>query len=91
MNTTQTDHLARNQIPEVEIFEKLNSYPFQSDPEFAKGLSIILGHPDLPATRDEINREDDLVLQAKCFYFSRWVALTMSPGWHGLSGVNESA
>ncbi|KAJ5833172.1 hypothetical protein N7474_001483 [Penicillium riverlandense] len=51
--------------------ERLRSYPFHTDPEFANGLSTILGHPDTPATEAEINREDDLVLQAKCFFFSR--------------------
>ena len=54
------------------LLERLRSYPFHTDPEFASGLSTILGHPDTPATEDEINREDDLVLQAKCFFFSRY-------------------
>jgi hypothetical protein len=54
------------------LYEKLHEYPFADDPEFGKGLSIILGHPEAPgASRDEVKREDDLVLQAKCFYFSR--------------------
>ncbi|KAJ5191198.1 uncharacterized protein N7498_010183 [Penicillium cinerascens] len=52
-------------------FEKLQSYSFHTDPEFANGLAIILGHPGTPATQEEMNREDDLVLQAKCFFFSR--------------------
>lgn len=54
------------------VFERLQSYSFESDPEFAKGLSIILGHPETPASKTEINRDDDLVLQAKCFFFSRY-------------------
>ncbi|KAJ5929399.1 hypothetical protein N7454_007247 [Penicillium verhagenii] len=54
-------------------FEKLRTYSFHSDPEFANGLAIILGHPDTPATEKEISREDDLVLQAKCFFFSRYL------------------
>ncbi|KAJ5482415.1 hypothetical protein N7475_001227 [Penicillium sp. IBT 31633x] len=56
---------------EAQVFERLQSYPFSLDPEFANGLSIILGHPDTPATAVEMNRDDDLVLQAKCFFFSR--------------------
>lgn len=56
-------------------FEKLQSYSFHTDPEFANGLAIILGHPGTPATQQEMNREDDLVLQAKCFFFSRYCAL----------------
>ncbi|KAJ5907998.1 hypothetical protein N7495_000680 [Penicillium taxi] len=55
----------------TEIFEQLRSYRFTEDPEFANGLAIILGHPDRKATAEEINQEDDLVLQAKCFFFSR--------------------
>lgn len=54
-----------------DLFERVKSYPFDADPEFAKGLSIILGHPETPASNAETNREDDLVLQAKCFYFSK--------------------
>ncbi|OOF94442.1 hypothetical protein ASPCADRAFT_208947 [Aspergillus carbonarius ITEM 5010] len=61
---------------EVEQFERLSSYPFSTDREFAAGLSIILGHPELPASETEINRSDDLTLQAKCFYFSRKEKLT---------------
>ncbi|KAJ5576346.1 hypothetical protein N7535_003272 [Penicillium sp. DV-2018c] len=56
---------------ENPVFERLLNYSFDSDPEFANGLSIILGHPDTPATKAEMNRDDDLVLQAKCFFFSR--------------------
>ncbi|RHZ43975.1 DUF5572 domain-containing protein [Aspergillus thermomutatus] len=67
----QGSQLVETQEPEIDLFKKLNSYPFGTDVEFAKGLSIILGHPDIPATEAEIDREDDLVLQAKCFYFSR--------------------
>lgn len=58
---------------EDQVFQRLQSHSFGSDTEFANGLSIILGHPDTPATEAEINRDDDLVLQAKCFFFSRYV------------------
>ncbi|KAJ5603543.1 hypothetical protein N7537_006499 [Penicillium hordei] len=64
------------QPSEAQVFERLHSYSFISDPEFANGLSIILGHPDTPATEVEMNRDDDLVLQAKCFFFSRKEKLT---------------
>ncbi|KAJ5263705.1 hypothetical protein N7478_011310 [Penicillium angulare] len=59
-----------------DIFERLRDYPFNTDQEFANGLAIILGHPATPATEEEINRDDDLVLQAKCFFFSRNENLT---------------
>lgn len=54
-------------------YQSLKSYPFKTDPEFATGLSIILSHPQTPASESEIDRDDDLVLQAKCFFYSRWV------------------
>ncbi|RWQ91787.1 hypothetical protein C8Q69DRAFT_393996, partial [Paecilomyces variotii] len=57
-------------------FNELKAYPFSTDLEFRKGLAVILGHPETSATDEEINREDDLVLQAKCFYFSRKENLT---------------
>ncbi|RAL07320.1 DUF5572 domain-containing protein [Aspergillus homomorphus CBS 101889] len=56
---------------DIKLFEKLRLYPFEKDPEFALGLSIILGHPGTPASKAEIDRDDDITLQAKCFYFSR--------------------
>lgn len=69
---SQGSQFVDTQGPEIDLFRKLNSYPFTTDVEFAKGLSIILGHPNSPATEAEIGCEDDLVLQAKCFYFSRY-------------------
>ena len=59
----------------LSSFERLRLYPFETDPEFANGLAIILGHPGTPATKAEMNRGDDLVLQAKCFFFSRFSSL----------------
>ncbi|OJJ44849.1 hypothetical protein ASPZODRAFT_99785 [Penicilliopsis zonata CBS 506.65] len=60
-----------DQEPVNKIFDKLRAYPFTSDAEFANGLSTILGHQGTPATAAEINRDDDLILQAKCFFFAR--------------------
>ncbi|KAL4949937.1 hypothetical protein BDW69DRAFT_66065 [Aspergillus filifer] len=60
-----------SQHTQTEIFERLATYPFTSDPEFSAGLATILGHPATPASEEEIKRNDDLVLQAKCYYFSR--------------------
>ncbi|PKY03977.1 hypothetical protein P168DRAFT_327991 [Aspergillus campestris IBT 28561] len=84
METTQSPELSSapsggtTQIPGAyespateSLFKQLESYPFLTDREFASGLSIILGHPETPATEAEISRTDDLVLQAKCFYFSK--------------------
>ena len=55
------------------LFQELHSYPFNTDPEFKIGLAVILGHPNTPPTEEELRREDDLNLQAKCFYYSRLV------------------
>lgn len=70
--------VTESQPSQTDLFEKFKSYPFTTDQEFANGLSIILRHPETPASEDEINREDDLVLQAKCFYFSRKEKLSPS-------------
>ena len=66
------NQMTQHQPSQTTLFEKLRSYPFSTDSEFSNGLSIILGHPGSPANEAEVNREDDLVLQAKCFYFSRY-------------------
>ncbi|GLI79055.1 hypothetical protein PoHVEF18_007378 [Penicillium ochrochloron] len=75
-------------------FEQLKAYPFTSDPEFAKGLAIILGHADTPASEAEMSRDDDLVLQAKCFFFSRKAKLTPPINFAAykawLTGASES-
>lgn len=75
---SSTEDTVNTGVQNSQLFSDLQTYPFQADFEFKKGLSIILGHPDRPATDSEINSEDDLVLQAKCFYFSRKAKL-MSP------------
>ncbi|CEJ62083.1 Putative MYB DNA-binding domain protein [Penicillium brasilianum] len=66
--------MAESQSP--SSFEQLKAYSFTSDPEFANGLAIILGHAGTPASEAEMSRDDDLVLQAKCFFFSRKEKIT---------------
>lgn len=63
--------MAQSQSQSPSSFEKLKAYHFTTDPEFANGLAIILGHASTPASEAEMCRDDDLVLQAKCFFFSR--------------------
>ncbi|KAL4886370.1 hypothetical protein BJY04DRAFT_101819 [Aspergillus karnatakaensis] len=65
-----------SQLIDVQIYHQLSVYPFETDPEFAAGLAIILGHPETPALKEELVRDDDLVLQAKCYYFARKEKLT---------------
>jgi hypothetical protein len=55
----------------TQIYLGLSSYPFVQDPEYQVGLATILGHPETPATAEEIEQNVDLVLQVQCFYFAR--------------------
>lgn len=53
------------------VFLALSQYPFDTDAEYLMGLSTILGHPSASPSSSELAQNSDLVLQAKCFYFSR--------------------
>ena len=65
-----------------DIFTRLAQYPFDTDPDYLNGLSTILGHPSTPPSPSELSQNADLVLQAKCFYFTRK---------HGLPAIDPSA
>ncbi|OCT45648.1 hypothetical protein CLCR_01652 [Cladophialophora carrionii] len=66
------DPISLSSPPTLEtIYNQVNSYPFHADREFLSGLAAILGHPDTPATPEELREKSDLVLQARCFYLSR--------------------
>ena len=54
-----------------QLFEHISSYSFHTDSDYQSGLSAILGHPETPATEAEILQNQDLVLQAQCFYLAR--------------------
>lgn len=56
----------------TSIYQQLSQYPFDTDPEYQAGLAAILGHPGTPATSEELADKSELVVQAQCFYFSRW-------------------
>jgi hypothetical protein len=80
-NDTTENTDGRGEAPEVnslnssDLSEQLNylhSYPFVSDLEFKTGLAVILGHPGTAASDAEVLQQDDLILQAKCFYISRF-------------------
>lgn len=58
----------------TDIYQRLSSYSFTEDPEFKLGLAVILGQPGTPATNEQVNRTDELVTKAKCFYFSKYVS-----------------
>lgn len=77
-STHQGSDDPRHQQPQDElfqtqdaIFQSISSYPFDSDPDYINGLSTILGHPSIPPSSSEVSQNADLVLQAKCFYFTR--------------------
>ncbi|GBF60841.1 hypothetical protein TMEN_3297 [Trichophyton mentagrophytes] len=59
----------------TDIYQRLSSYSFTEDPEFKLGLAVILGQPGTPATDEQVNRTDELVMKAKCFYFSKKYAI----------------
>ncbi|KMP03428.1 hypothetical protein CIRG_03120 [Coccidioides immitis RMSCC 2394] len=60
-----------NGTSSIDPYQQLHSYSFTEDPEFKLGLAVILRQPGTPATDEQVNRTDDLVMKAKCFYFSR--------------------
>lgn len=47
------------------LFAKVDSYPWDSDPEFQGGLLAILGSDPAPQQANE------LTLRARCFYYER--------------------
>lgn len=61
---------------EADIYNFIHTYDFSSDLEFRKGLGIILGHPE-PASDADVASNNDVVLQAKCFYISRFVLICL--------------
>ncbi|KAH8691106.1 hypothetical protein BGW36DRAFT_305735 [Talaromyces proteolyticus] len=71
MSTTSFPNTTTNTEAPTKLYELIASYDFESDSDFCKGLGAILGHPETPALDAELIREDDVVLQAKCFYISR--------------------
>ena len=70
MGSTQ-ESFSRPEVVEA-LFEKLEAYPWHSDEEFHSGLrSIVDAYP-------EQQENEALVLQARCFYYSRHVLQTGS-------------
>lgn len=54
-----------------DVYHLISSYPFHTDNDYLLGLAAILGHPETPPTEAELHDNEDLVLQAQCFYFTR--------------------
>lgn len=77
--STNTDTDITTATTTTKLYEYIASYNFSSDLEFRKGLGTILGHPETPVSDSELLKEDDnVVLQAKCFYISRFVSYLSS-------------
>ncbi|KIW18299.1 hypothetical protein PV08_02587 [Exophiala spinifera] len=70
--TPRTDSVP---VTPASVYQGLFTYPFDTDQEYQAGLATILGHPETPVTSDELIDKKELVLQARCFYFSRKFAL----------------
>jgi hypothetical protein len=56
---------------EENLFQHLEAYPWNTDEEFQSGLRSILGSTP-PAEAQKGPQQDELILQAKCFYYSRY-------------------
>jgi hypothetical protein len=56
---------------EEHLFQHLEAYPWSTDAEFQSGLRAILGSTP-PREAQEGSQQDELILQAKCFYYSRY-------------------
>ena len=61
---------SRFQEQDVALYEQLEAYPWDSDPEFQSGLQAILGQDPSP------DQAQHLILCARCFYFSRYITST---------------
>ena len=53
------------------IYRDLITYPFFRNTEFVSGLAAIFGHPETPCSPEEIQQNDDMVQEAKLFYYAQ--------------------
>jgi hypothetical protein len=53
------------------IYARLLAYDFDADPDYIAGVASILGHPETPPTREELDGNGEFVTRVKCFYFTR--------------------
>ena len=69
MATQRSNAALNSQEQDVAVFQQLEDYPWDSDPEFQSGLQAILG-PN-PST----DQAEHLTLRARCFYLARYGTL----------------
>lgn len=60
-----TETVSASPLSEVELYEKIESYDWSSDVEFAGGLQSILQSAQTPEQASELEA------RAKCFFLSR--------------------
>ena len=70
---------AQSLSSQYEALSNFHNTPVDTDPSFLSGLATILGHPETPVTAEEVAAQPDLVLQAKCFYFTRMSGVQITP------------
>lgn len=66
MATHDPSATLNDQEDDISVFQQLEDYAWDTDPEFQSGLQAILG-PNPSAEQSEY-----LTLRARCFYFSRY-------------------
>ena len=69
---------------DVQLFQKLEDYPWDSDEEFQSGLRAILGPSPTPLQAEQ------LTLRARCFYYSRYICPVVYLHLHGFTYVSDS-
>ena len=60
------------QEQDVAVFQQLENYAWDADPEFQSGLQAILG------SNPSAEQSEHLSLRARCFYFARYGMLYAS-------------
>lgn len=66
MVTPQQNDVLLSQEQHVVVFQQLENYAWDSDPEFQSGLQAILG------SSPSLEQAEHLTLRARCFYFARY-------------------
>ena len=56
----------KDQEEDISVFQQLEDYAWDTDPEFQSGLQAILG------SNPSAEQSEHLTLRARCFYFSRY-------------------
>ena len=66
MTAKEAARASRPQTSNGGVFEQLEAYPWDTDPEFQSGLQAILSQSPSP------DQAQQLTLRARCFYFARY-------------------